>query len=357
MPDADPGPQPQTTGSVSPIGGGVVATGVGSWPGGDVREALRAIRGELAAGTAPDGVVPLPYLPELPGRGPGADLVGRTAHLLVDLQVDLQPQGWRLVDRPGRDAERTAAWWRQDLDELAEVFDGYAGPLKVQVAGPWTLAAALWKPLGDRVLSDVGATRDVAASLAEGVAGHLARVQALVPGARLVLQVDEPSLTTVLLGRVRSESGYRTLRTPERGEVVPALARVLDQPTAGVCGAHTCAGDPPVDVLREAGAGFLALDLAQVRPNNWEQLATALEAGLGLWAGLDLGADAEDPSVEDPLAPLLQAWRELGLPATALDEVGVIPSCGLAGATPQEALAITRQAVELAGRLAERAAD
>ena len=29
------------------------------------------------------------------------------------------------------------------VDELAETFDGYVGPLKVHVAGPWTLAAEL----------------------------------------------------------------------------------------------------------------------------------------------------------------------------------------------------------------------
>lgn len=330
----------------TPTLSGVVATGVGSWPGEDVRDTLRVVRGELASGTAPDGVTPLPYLPELPARGPGADMVGRTAQLLVDLPVDLRPQGWRLVDRPGRDGERALALWRQDLDELAEAFDGYAGPLKVQVAGPWTMAAALWKPLGDRVLSDAGATRDLAESLAEGVAEHLRRVQTLVPAAQLVLQVDEPSLGTVLAGRVRSDSGFRTLRAPDRGEVVTALARVLDQPGAALRGVHSCADDPPVDVLVEAGAGFLALDLAQLGGRRWEQVATAHEDGVRLWAGLDLGAT-------DPLAPLRRAWSELGLPVPDLGEVGVIPPCGLAASPPQEALGATRRVVELAARLVE----
>ena len=334
-------PDPVTT----PVLPGVVATGVGSWPGEDVREALRVVRGELAPGQA-DGVAPLPYLPELPTRGPGADMVGRTAQLLVDLPVDLQPQGWRLVDRPGRDVERALALWAQDLDELAEAFDGHVGPLKVQVVGPWTMAAALWKPLGDKVLSDPGATRDLADSLAEGVSEHLRRVQALVPGAQLVLQVDEPSLSAVLAGRIRSDSGYRTLRTPEQGEVQAALARVLGQPAAAVCGAHCCAGDPPVDVLVGAGAHFLALDLTQLGGRRWEQVAVAHEDGVRLWAGLDLGA-------ADPAEPLRRAWSELGLPVRDLGEVGVIPPCGLAGASPDEALAGTRRVVELAARLAE----
>lgn len=328
---------------------GAIATGIGSWPGTDVREALRVVRGELAQGGA-DGVAPLPYLPELPARGPGADMVGRAAYLLVDLPVDLQPQGWRLVDHPGRDVERAGSWWRQDLDELAEAFDGYEGPLKVQVTGPWTMAAALWLPLGDRVLSDPGATRDLVDSLAEGVAGHLAQVRALVPGASLVLQVDEPSLSAVALGRIRSESGYRTLRTPERAELVPALARVLDQPDAEVCGVHTCAGDPPVDLLLEAGARFLAVDLTQLDGSRWEQVAEGVEAGARLWAGLDLGA-------AEPLAPLLDRWHELGLTRADLGEVGVTPPCGLAGAAPGQTLAATRTVLDLADRLAQTARD
>ena len=48
-------------------------------------------------------------------------MVGRSAALLVDLPVDLQPSGWRLVDRPGRDLARARAWLAQDLDALAEL--------------------------------------------------------------------------------------------------------------------------------------------------------------------------------------------------------------------------------------------
>ena len=52
------------------------ATGIGSMPGTNPAEAMRVIAGEL-----PD----FPHLPELPDRGPGADLTGRTAALLVDI--------------------------------------------------------------------------------------------------------------------------------------------------------------------------------------------------------------------------------------------------------------------------------
>ena len=108
------------------------ATGIGSLPGTDIVEALRIVFGEL----------PLPYLPELPDRGPGADLVGRTAGLLVDLPVDLYAGRWRMASRPGRDTRRTADLWERDLDALTDQADGHAGPLKIQAAGVLQLSGS-----------------------------------------------------------------------------------------------------------------------------------------------------------------------------------------------------------------------
>lgn len=331
----------------------VIATGIGSWPGTDVREALRVLRGELTE--APDGVSTLPYLPELPARGPGADMIGRSAGLLVDLPVDVQPQGWRLVDRPGRDAERTASLWRQDLDELAEAFDGWDGPLKLQVTGPWTLAAALWLPLGDRVLSDAGATRDLAVSLAEGIRAHLTEVARLLPGARLTLQIDEPSLPAVVLGRVRSDSGFRVLPTPDSSQAEHILGTVVS--AAGSAGAataiHCCGAEPPIDLLRGAGPDAISLDVSTLRTRDWDAVATAVEGGTTFWAGaLSTTRPTAYDKVRDRLAT---RWHELGLPPASLADLGVTPACGLAGATPDQAAAITRATVEAARAIAEQA--
>ena len=49
---------------------GVVSTGIGSWPGTEMADALK-----IAFAECPD----LPYLPELPARGPYAGLIGRGA--------------------------------------------------------------------------------------------------------------------------------------------------------------------------------------------------------------------------------------------------------------------------------------
>lgn len=331
----------------------VIATGIGSWPGTDVREALRVVRDTLT--DAPEGVSALPYLPELPARGPGADMIGRAAGLLVDLPVDLQPQGWRMVDRPGRDAERTASLWRRDLDELAEAFDGWDGPLKLQVTGPWTLAAALWLPLGDRVLADAGATRDLAESLAEGVRQHLAEVARLLPGAALTLQVDEPSLPAVLLGRIRSDSGYRVLPAPDLSLAEHVLGAVVSAAReAGAAAAiHCCGEQPPVDLLRGAGPDAIALDVATLDTRGWDAVATAVEGGTTIWAG---AVSSTQPTAYGQVSERLTTrWHELGLAPATLAGLGVTPTCGLAGASPAAAADITRATVDAARALAESA--
>ena len=167
--------------------------------------------------------------------------------------------------------------------------------------------------------------------------------------------VDEPMLTTVLLGRVRSDSGYRVLRTPGRGEVVGALQQVLAASGASRTVLHTCAADPPVDVLAEARPSALSLDLARLDEARWEQVAAAVESGQALWAGV-LPTSGAAPSPDAALEPLLRGWREVGLPQRDLAGVAVTPACGLAGAAPEEALRTTTATVATALRLAEVAA-
>lgn len=329
------------------------ASGIGSWPEQDPLEAARTVLGEL--GVAPG----LPHVVEMPGRGPGAELVGRTAALLVELPVDLQPSGWRFVDHPGRDLERARSHRRADVDALAEAADGWAGELKAQVAGPWTLAASVRLGRGERSTTDPGARRDVVASLAEGVREHLAELSRAVPGARLVLQVDEPSLAAVLDGRLRRSSGFGHLEPVPADEVEAGLRAVVG--AAREAGAvhvvvHSCADDAPVPVLRRSGADGLSVDLSRLGPAGWESVAVAVEEDRRLWAGLDVadphgGAAAVDRLVEAVRGP----WRRVGLPLAGLADVVVTPACGLAGATPATARAALRRLREVSEALAEAA--
>ena len=340
-------------------------TGVGSWPGTDVRETMRRVRDTLTLSEGSGGsggLEGLPYLPELPDRGPGADLVGRGLGLLVDLPVDLQPSGWRLTDRPGRDLGRSQALLREDLDELAEAYDGWTGRLKVQVAGPWTLAAGTWLPRGERAVSDEGATREIVASLAEGIRQHLATVRRLVPGAELVLQLDEPSLPAVLAGRLPTASGYGLVRSVDPQVALSALQAVLsaapDGPTPVL---HCCASDAPIAVMRRTGAD-LAVDTALLGPRGWEGVAVAVEDGRTLYAGC-VSTTSAPASGRRPLgraqevaATVAERWSELGLPAGRLADLVVTPACGLAGLTPDQARSVQQVCIDTAHELADRAA-
>ena len=162
------------------------ATGLGPFPGVDPLEAARIVFSELAAPA-------LPFLPELPARGVGADPVGRTAGLLADLHVEVGTGVWRFVPRGGRDEQRAQAALTTDLDALEEAAGGYEGPGKIRIVGPWTLAASIELPRGEKALADEGAVRDIAASLAEGLTRHRADIERRLPAlGPLVVQVDEP---------------------------------------------------------------------------------------------------------------------------------------------------------------------
>ena len=322
----DPSPAP---GEPSGAAGGPVptrwgpASGVGSLPGTDPTEALHLITGEL-----PD----FPHLPELPQRGAGSDMIGRTAALLVDIAVDLTPAGWRLVARPGVDLRRAQELVARDLDALFEVAEHYVGPFKVQVAGPWTLAAGLERSRGDRAVVDRGARRDLSQSLAEGVAAHVAAVRARVPGAQVVVQLDEPSVPAVLLGGLPTASGFGKLPAVESTDVEEQLADLIDRVPAPVV-LHCCANRAPLDLFRAAGADALSFDLGLVQ--DLDAVGTAVEAGTQLFVGVVPGTDATLPTPKATASRLQAWWNELGFPAEQLHgAVTLTPACGLAGASP-----------------------
>ena len=312
------------------------ATGVGSLPGVDPVEALRVVTGELPE---------FAHLPELPDRGPGADLVGRSAALLVDLAVELTPAGWRLVPRPGVDQRRGQELLARDLDALYDVAEGYTGPFKVQAAGPWTLAAGLERTRGDRAVVDPGARRDLAQSLTEGLAAHVAAVSARVPGAQVVVQLDEPSLPAVVAGALPTASGWGKLPAVEAPVVEQELAAVVEA-LPGPVVVHCCADRAPLGLLHAAGADAVSFDLGLVQ--DLDAIGSAVEAGTHLFPGAVPATDAPLPAPRATASRLQAWWRELGFPADDLHEaVTLTPSCGLAGATPgyaRRAMAHVREA-------------
>jgi hypothetical protein len=331
--EADPGPEPAEgtrpgedaghgpDGAALPAG---AATAIGSMPGSDIGEAVRLVLGEL-----PD----FPHLPELPDRGPGADMIGRAAGFLIDLPVELYAARWRAAARAGRDLRVTRDLLERDLDTLTEQAAGYAGFFKIQATGPWTLAASIELAAGGPLLRDPGAVRDLVASLAEGLRAHVTDVAARLPGARVVLQLDEPSLPAVLAGRVPTASGLGMLRVVEAATARAALADLIGAAGVPVV-VHCCAADAPVGLVHQAGAAAVSLDLDLV--GDLDSLAAVLDAGLGLFAGAAPSrppSSGRAPSSAEVADRVRDVWRRIGFPPAALPaQVVVTPSCGLAGA-------------------------
>ena len=320
-------------------------------PGGDAREAAKTVIGSFGGGEG------LPYLAELPARGPGADMIGRTIGLLVDLYAHVEPSGWRVSDRPGRDTRRARSWLGEDLDALEEFTQGYEGPLKVQAVGPWTLAAALERRGGEAAVGDPGACRDLAASLAEGLRAHLAEVRRRVPGAEVVLQLDEPSLIGVLRGSIRTASGYRTHRAVDRQVVEGTLRDVLAAAGDGATVVHGCAPDVPFALLRRAGADAISFDFSLLTEREEDAIGEAVEAGTGLLLGVVPSTDPASGGLSDPGGSVMGVrtlWRRLGLnPGTLAESVVITPSCGLAGASPAYARAALAHCARAARSLAD----
>ncbi len=325
-----------------------LATGVGSMPfdseqreGSQYAEATRIVLDTLPG---------LAHVPELPGRGVSAALIGRGLAVIAGLGVDLQPAGWRLTDSSGVDHRRARSLLAQDLDTVEELTQGYAGVFKTQVAGPWTLAASVEKPRGDKVLSDHGARRELAQALAEGLRSHLADVRGRVPGATtLLVQLDEPSLPAVMAGRVPTASGFgrhRTVHPPEISEALEWVTSAVVE-AGGVPIVHCCAPDFPISLVRGAGAQGVSVDLDQLDAAGHDQLAEAVDAGdwvlLGAVAGLATVPAHTDTAVTERVTRLLDM---LGLEPS--DHLVITPSCGLAGATP----AWSREALRLAASAA-----
>ncbi len=331
----------------------IAVTGIGSMPGTDSAEAARIVAGELD----------IPHLVELPARGPGGDMLGRTLALVSaatgEFAAETTPDGWRLAGGRsggdlGRQMRRGVSWLAEDVDRMELELAGFTGRVKVQVTGPWTLAAGVEAVRGTRLVADAGACADLASALSEALAEHVAMIGRRIPGAQVVVQVDEPALPIVLAGHIRTPSGRGALRVPEIPELVSGLAMVADAATragAVLTVAHCCDRDVPFDVLRRAGFGAVSVDT--------ERIGQAADEALGAWwdAGgvVVLGAVAslDDPRLtsEGLARRVMGLWSRIGFGiADVGDRTWLSPSCGLAGASPtwaREVGALMRGAARL----------
>ncbi len=301
------------------------ATGVGSLPGKDFPGAVKNVLGSFEHA----------WLPELPARGGGADMVGRTTALLDGLGIDLQPQGWRLGEHSGIDHDRARSFLRADLDVLEEHAQNFTGSVTITACGPWTLAALLERPRGDKVLADHGARREVAEALGNGLAGLVAEMRRRLPAVRFVVQLDEPMLPQVMSGGVPTMSGFSRLRSVDR----PLASDLLQRVSTAVRGQteqvalHCCAPGLDIDMVGLSGIDLVGLDVGTLTAAQVDALGAWLEAGRDLRLGLvDTAVPDAFTRADGIVQRGLSVLRPLGLDPDLLNRlVSISTACGLAG--------------------------
>ena len=300
----------------------------------------------------------LTHLVELPARGVGADMIGRAGALLVDIGIDTVPRGYRIAAGRSAVTRRAASLLEEDIDALEEAWEtaglrGGTRTVKVQAPGPITLAAQLELPGGHRAITDPGALRDLAGSLAEGVAAHRAEVARRL-NTTVVVQFDEPSLPAALEGRL---TGVTSL-TPVNPVDESVAIGLLDDCVAAV-GAevvlHSCAAGLPWKMLQRSAIHAISIDVSTLSAADLDGVGEFVEAGRTVMLGaVPSTTPATRPSAEEVAKSAVSITDRLGFPRSALRErIGITPACGLAGATPEWA----RAAIELAQKATDAFAD
>lgn len=191
----------------------------------------------------------------------GSDLIGRTAALLP-LNLDIGPRSWRVTRRPQLATMRARDQFERDLDTLEELWAGKCATdtvIKVQLVGPWTLAAQLEMGNGHRMITDRGATGDIAEALLHAAGEHRHDVEKRF-GARTLLQLDEPSLSRVRRGDVKGATDYEEIPAVPDERVLDVLGRfgehLLNAPEP-LYGADWFTVDPSGSIDLDAFAGAL----------------------------------------------------------------------------------------------------
>ena len=324
----------------------MIATGIGSLPGADMRGSLAAMAETF------DQLIPLP---ELPGRGVGGQIIGRATAVLVDLPVDHGPGGWRLADSTDHAARSARSLLRSDLDDLEEVLADEEARVKISLAGPLTLATGLHLRAGESVLADTSALADVTASLAEGISQLVAELQRRMPKITWTLQVDEPSAPAVLSGAIPTQSGL--YRHPA---MAGSTAVELWQTVVSGCGEaevsmHCCGTPVPWELAHKAGFSTVWCEVTSSL--NLDRVAEWVESGARLGMGIvDTMKVDEVPPVDHLIDRVLWLARRLEIAPALLKSGFLTPSCGLAGWSRHNAADVCRT-VRRAGDLVDEQLD
>jgi len=194
-----------------------------------------------------------------------------------------------------------------------------------------------------------------------------------------VVQVDEPGLPAVIAGTVPTASRLNRLPVPETADLHTRLGAIISAARAFTL-VHCCALSVPFGIIKGAGADGVGCDLGRLAQTAEDGLAEAVEAGLGIVAGVIPAtgtATAPEPPAADGAARVVTAlWQRMGWPVAQSGGAGPVkgdsegglgrragggvpaqvvlaPACGMAGATPGYARAAMARCREAARMLPE----
>lgn len=340
--------------------------GPGLWPGEDILPAQLEIFEDLSS--APTGIDPVPFLAELPVRGPAATRMGRTLALLEEMPVELGPHGWKLADHAGLDLERAQRLLTLDLEAFAIAGSGYEGPLTIDIVGPWTLAAELYLARGDRALTDLGAVAELGLSLADGASQLVEKLKSQLPRATVTFRIHENLIGQVSAGVLPTFSGYSRIRAVPGPTLVQHLSPLIAAIERVGARSAVNVGDAWVGIapVVHAGAHTIAMDFGKANSWNergWELIARAVEKGHGFWMGLPAPevSQCAGPNIKSLADSLLVPWQRIGLETRRLSDTSVMQSTVAARELYRQGSSASRGSIAtlklVAELIAERAAQ
>ena len=285
----------------------------------------------------------IPYLAEAPGRGRGADMIGRTLAMSSavsrDFSASLTTTGWRR-SAPGKDIESATALLAADVDAFCAAIAGFDGVVKIQLAGPFTVAAMLEGSTGERMIADSGFVNDLAAVIAEAAAQLASTITRQSAVDKLLVQFDEPMLPQVIDGTLSTASGLRAHAAWPAADVTAILSHMLAD-LAHAAWLHCCAAKPPLSVLRDCGATGLSIDSRAIDAEALDVIGDAIDSDVDIVLGVLQPSQWTVPEAQlaSAAAAAVDRLRQrLGFDEQIWNQRLVLsPSCGLAGASAAHA--------------------
>ncbi|MBD8507543.1 hypothetical protein HT102_13725 [Hoyosella sp. G463] len=219
------------------------------------------------------------------------------------------------------------------------------------MTGPVTLGREIELPSGHAVLEDRGALRDLAASLAEGVSGHVSRLERSL-GCKIIVQWLEPALQEALDGSSRPVS---ILQPPRRLPVPEAVGLWSGCAEIGADQALWCGDTVPWNAVEEGPFGTLVLGPAATGASGGPR-DHALVDGLGRWFDRGrhgvLAVDGRD-GAQAVARRILALGREAGLSGEQLLERTGVAFDGAGAGSTREMIAGIRHARDIRAGFAE----